>query len=161
MVSDKLLPTDDRSWELKPTPITSQMRKAFAMQGMDDATMQAMIAQAKAASLEMQKEIDDCLVESNWHGEVRQVIEDSAKTGSGVLKGPYPKKKTVRMYRDDGTGNKAMVSASEITPATKRIDHWYFWPVLIMRGIWKRHAKRALSRFLRFRRWNRPRTSTC
>lgn len=128
MVSDKLLPTDDRAWELKPTPITSQMRKAFAMQGMDDATMQAMIEQAKAASLEMQQEIDDCLVESNVHGEVRQVIEDSAKTGSGVLKGPYPKKKTVRMYRDDGTGNKVMVSASEITPATKRIDHWYFWP---------------------------------
>lgn len=127
-VADILLPTDDRAWELKPTPITSQMRKAFALQGMDDETMQAMIDQAKAASLEMQGEIDDCLVESNWHGEVRQIIEDSAKTGSGVLKGPYPKKNTVRMYRDDGLGGKAMVSASEIAPATKRIDHWHFWP---------------------------------
>ena len=29
-----------------------------------------MVEEAKAATLEMQSEIDDCLVEANWHGEV-------------------------------------------------------------------------------------------
>ena len=127
-VADILLPTDDRAWELKPTPITSQMRQAFAMQGADDAAIEQMVEEAKAAALEMQNEIDDCLVESNWHGEVRQVIEDAARTGSGVLKGPYPKKKTVKMYRQGMSGMREMVTATDISPATKRIDHWNFWP---------------------------------
>ena len=127
-VADILLPTDDRSWELKPTPITSQMRQAFAMQGADEAAIEQMVEEAKAAALEMQGEIDDCLVEANWHGEVRQVIEDAARTGSGVLKGPYPKKKTVKMYRQGMSGMREMVTATDISPSTKRIDHWNFWP---------------------------------
>jgi len=127
-VADILLPTDDRSWELKPTPVTSQMRQAFQMQGADEAAIEQMVEEAKAAALEMQSEIDDCLVESNWHGEVRQVIEDAARTGSGVLKGPYPKKKTVKMYRQGISGMREMVTATDISPATKRIDHWNFWP---------------------------------
>ena len=64
-VADILLPTDDRSWELKPTPVTSQMRQAFQMQGADEAAIEQMVEEAKAAALEMQSEIDDCLVESN------------------------------------------------------------------------------------------------
>ena len=42
-VSDKLLPTDDRSWCIKPTPITTEMRRAFAAQGVDDAAVEAAI----------------------------------------------------------------------------------------------------------------------
>ena len=128
-VSDKLLPTDDRAWLIKPTPITSQMRLAFALQGVDQAGMDRMIEQAKAASAAMQDEIDDCLVESNWHGEVRQIIEDASRIGSGVLKGPYPHKSTARMRRSDqATGALEMVSVTEIRPATRRIDPWLFWP---------------------------------
>ena len=52
--------------------------------GADEAAIEQMVEEAKAAALEMQPEIDDCLVEANWHGEVRQVIEDAARTGSGV-----------------------------------------------------------------------------
>ncbi len=127
-VSDKLLPTDDRSWMIKPTPITTQMRLALMTQGTDPVEIDRMIDQAKASAAAMQDEIDDCLVESNWHGEVRQIIEDAARIGSGVLKGPYPHKTTARMWQTDPEGLRSLVTVSEIRPATRRIDPWLFWP---------------------------------
>ena len=60
-----------------------------------------MVEEAKAAAPEMQGEIDDCFVEANWHGEVRQVIEDAARTGSGYSRA-VSEEKTVKMYRDNG-----------------------------------------------------------
>ncbi len=128
-ISEKLLPTDDRAWEIKPTPITAQMRMAYALNGVTGEMVDAMLDDAKAAARGMQIEIDDRLVESGWHGEVRKVIEDAARIGSGVLKGPYPKKQTSKLWRKDPvTGESIMESASEIVPATKRVDPWQFWP---------------------------------
>ncbi|NVH19486.1 hypothetical protein, partial [Escherichia coli] len=76
----------------------------------------------------MQKEIDDCLVEANWHGEVRKVIEDCARLGSGVVKGPFPVKRTMRIAKRDEFGTVSQVSVSEIKPGSKRIDVWNFFP---------------------------------
>ena len=65
------------------------------------AKIEANQAQAKQASAKMQQAIEDPLVESNWHGEVRQVIEDAARIGSGVLKGPFPIQRTQRLIQKD------------------------------------------------------------
>ena len=127
-VADMLLPTDDRAWALKPTPIPRLSPAEIEQMGGQEGIEQA-IEQAKLAAEAMQSEIDDCLVESNWHGECRAVIEDSARVGSGVLKGPYPIKRTSRVVRTDPvTGAKAFVEVVEIKPGTKRIDCWNFWP---------------------------------
>ncbi|MBS0368168.1 MAG: hypothetical protein JSS57_03090, partial [Proteobacteria bacterium] len=101
-VADMLLPTDDRAWALKPTPIPrlpQSLVDALGGQEQAQAIIEANIEQAKVSCKAMQDEIDDCLTESNWHGEVRHVIEDSARIGSGVLKGPYPCKRTAKMLR--------------------------------------------------------------
>jgi hypothetical protein len=127
-VADMLLPTDDRAWTLKPTPIPRMSPAEVEQMGGQEGVEQA-IEQAKAAAEAMQSEIDDCLVESNWHGEGRSIIEDSARIGSGVLKGPYPIKRTSRVVRTDTeTGVKSFVEVVEIKPGTKRIDCWNFWP---------------------------------
>ena len=127
-VADMLLPTDDRAWQLKPTPIPRMSPAEVAQMGGPDGIEQA-IEQAKVAAEEMQGEIDDCLVESNWHGEARGVIEDAARIGSGVFKGPYPIKRTARVLRTDpATGIKSFVEVSEIKPGTKKIDPWNFYP---------------------------------
>ena len=90
-VADKLLPTDDRSWLIKPTPITREMRRVFAAQGVDEAAIEEAREESKEKAGAMQDEIDDCLVESQWHGEMRaKVIEDASRIGTGVLKGPLP-----------------------------------------------------------------------
>lgn len=125
-VADMLLPTDDRSWEIKPTPIPRLPAALMDRMGGVAAAKQAIeesIAKAQEAGALMQDEIEDCLEESNWHGEVRQVIEDSARIGSGVLKGPFPVKRSARMYKDG-----ALIEISEIKPGSKYIDPWNLYP---------------------------------
>jgi hypothetical protein len=137
-VADMLLPTDDRAWEIKSTPIPTlsqlqltKLAEAMRMPSTDD-VQDAMEQQAKLAqeaAAKMQKAIEDPLVESNWHGEVRQVIEDSARCGSGVLKGPFPVVRTVRLTRQDPvTQLKTQHKVDEIKPGSKRIDFWNLFP---------------------------------
>lgn len=127
-VADMLLPTDDKCWAIKPTPIPEIQQSIMAT--MEDA--QAQIEEARAIALEaskaMEDEINDCLVESNWHGEVRSLIEDSARVGSGVLKGPYPIKRKAKLYQRSPEGNTVLMQVSEIKPGSKRIDPWNFYP---------------------------------
>lgn len=137
-VADMLLPTDDRSWEIKPTPLPrlspTQLATLAQAMGMSDhaeaqAQIEAQQAQAKQSAERMQTAIEDPLVESNWHGEVRQVIEDAARIGSGVLKGPFPVARSMRMTRKDPvTGLTEFTKVEEIKPGSKRIDCWNFFP---------------------------------
>lgn len=137
-VADMLLPTDDRAWEIKPTPLPrltpGQLTKLAQALGLGDpAAAQAQLleqqAVAKDAAERMQSAIEDPLVESNWHGEVRHVIEDAARIGSGVLKGPFPVTRTVRTTRKDPvTQMTEFVKVDEIKPGSKRIETWNFFP---------------------------------
>lgn len=137
-VADMLLPTDDRAWEIKATPLprlsTGQLTQLAQAMGLPDpAQAQAMLeqerAQAAEAARRMQDAIEDPLVESSWHGEVRQIIEDAARIGSGVLKGPFPTMRVTRsVQRDPITGLTRIVKGEEIQPASKRIDPWNLFP---------------------------------
>lgn len=137
-VADMLLPTDDRAWAIRPTPIPKlsqfQLHKLMDKLGLNDPAMVQRLIEshnqkAKAAAAKMQDAIDDCLVESNWHGEMRQIIEDAARLGSGVIKGPFPVRRVVRMtHRDEVTGEAKFMRLSEIKPGSKRIDAWNFFP---------------------------------
>lgn len=137
-VADMLLPTDDRAWKIKPTPLPKlsplQLTQLAVSMGMADPIeaqeqIEANQAQAKQAAAKMQQAIEDPLVESNWHGEVRQVIEDAARIGSGVLKGPFPIQRTQRMVQKDPiTQTTSVVRMDSIQPGSKRIDPWNFFP---------------------------------
>ena len=138
-VADMLLPTDDRSWEIKATPLPTLspallQKLSDAMGGMySQATMGAFVeqqvAQARESAARMQQAIEDPLVESNWHGEVRQLIEDSARIGSGVLKGPFPIMRSVRMtHKNPTTGQTEFMKVDEIKPGSKKIDPWNLFP---------------------------------
>lgn len=129
-VADMLLPTDDRSWAIKPTPLPRlSPAKMMELGGVESANKAIEASQeiAKIAAEQMQGEIEDCLNESNWHGEVRQVIEDAARIGSGVLKGPFPVKRSARMYQQDG-GISILTEIEEIKPGSKHIDPWNLFP---------------------------------
>lgn len=138
-VADMLLPIDDRCWEIKATPLPTLtprllQRLAESMGGIYSNKKVAEFVQLQHEEAEqmakaMQKAIEDPLVESNWHGEVRQVIEDAARIGSGVLKGPFPVMRTVRFtQKDPYTGLSKRVQIEEIQPASKRIDPWNLFP---------------------------------
>lgn len=151
-VADMLLPNDDANWGIKPTPIPDiesamkdttpmigpdaqpiiangmdesgnpverpLMVKDMAQQAMDEATNRC-----KAA----EKRITDWHVECQYHAEVRKVIESSARLGTGILKGPFPKRKTGRKMTM-ANGFVEFVQTNSIDPASKCIDLWNFYP---------------------------------
>lgn len=138
-VGDMLLPTDDRNYALKHTPIpemlegapelpvpTAQQLATPAMPGqpgpggltmMPGSEQQAIpepvltvVQQAKAAFEKMKAEaarkaenaenhIDDWLQEAQYHAEMRKAIDDAAKLGSGVIKGPVPVKRKSNVWQ--------------------------------------------------------------
>lgn len=82
---------------------------------------------AKEKAEKATKQIEDWLVECQWHAEVRKMIEDCARLGTGILKGPFPvkRKSRVTVVRD---GVIAFEMRSEIKPGTKAISPWKFYP---------------------------------
>lgn len=144
-VSDMLLPTDDRSWGMEPTPVPELasmaegkfpdhlVRQAAAenpdpeiarskLHAAVDEVVKVM-AEAREKAGRAQKRIEDWHVQGQWHAEVRKVIEDATKIGVGVLKGPVPVKQKQIAFVDG-----KLILREEIQPASYRIDPWNFYP---------------------------------
>jgi hypothetical protein len=177
-ISDMLLPNDDRSWAIGPTPIPDLVDIA---QGKIPPAMQTQIAgmangnqanvdqtvaglaeqakqildEAKEKAKKAETRIEDWQIEGQYHAEVRLVIEDAARCGAGVLKGPIPvRRRAVALVDVDKDGKpaqpqnilqkliggvrsmfgkamnmaKALIVKEEIKPASKKIDFWNFYP---------------------------------
>lgn len=145
-ISDMLLPTDDRAWALKPTPIADlvgiaqgdvpedMQKDAMQMHGGNEAAASEEIAkaineakrivdEAQGKADKAQKRIEDWHVESQWHAHIRQVIEDAARIGTGVLKGPFP-----MMKRGVAFVQGALKVQNKLQPASRRIDPNNFYP---------------------------------
>lgn len=152
-VGDILLPTDEQAWSLKPTPIPELIDKAdgklppetqegiqqhLGANGVPPAQQQQALAQvaqneaaeaaktlqaAKDAAEKAETRIADWMIEGQWHGEVRKVIDDCCRIGSGVLKGPIPEAKRTQAYKDG-----ALIIQEEIKPTSRRIDPKNFYP---------------------------------
>ncbi|TFH85261.1 hypothetical protein EQG41_18280 [Billgrantia azerbaijanica] len=150
-LADMLLPTDDSAWQLAPTPVAElipfaegnippqvkqQVQQEARSVAPEDpegyaAQKEAEIAgearrildEAKDKAEAAQKRIEDWHVECQYHAEVRKVIEDAAKVGSGVLKGPFPMRKRQVAYADG-----KLIIQEEIKPVSKRIDYRNLYP---------------------------------
>lgn len=75
-----------------------------------------------------QTQIDDWHVECQYNFEVRKVIEDVARIGTGVLKGPTPKKTTTSSIQYTPDGNVSIIKESKIIPASYRVSPWNLFP---------------------------------
>lgn len=183
-LSDLLLPTDDKNWSIKPTPIPELMDALNDITPLEDAeTGEALVQEpsldnmpaaalgavptnlpgvgdraaeqmgapqgvaamqprqktvSDVAAEELDKanqkaeaatrQIDDWQIQTHYAGEVRKVIEDCARIGTGVLKGPFPKKYKYRkaeMIEGEGL---LLAMVEEIAPASRRISPWDLYP---------------------------------
>lgn len=146
-VGDILLPTDDRAWSIKETPIPELIERAkgkldidviagmgdmnvpeeLALQVLEEEKADAdrLIQEAKDKAKRAEKRIEDWHIECQWHAEVREVIDDMAKLGTGVLKGPIPEMKRQQRYDPE---NGVLVIKEEVKPVSKRIDPWNCFP---------------------------------
>jgi hypothetical protein len=144
-IADILIPTDDRNWGIKPTPdptiselirdkqiavdptsgqpVTDQEGNPVPMKMVARAIMRDAAEKAKA----MQLEIEDQLTECDYLGELRKVIHDSAKLGTGVLKGPIAMNRTRKAWKEivdpaNGESVQAMIIVDEEGPASCHLD---------------------------------------
>ena len=150
-ISDILLPTDDRNWGIKPTPKPKLMAMSrdtqmagdretgqplmhpetgqpLAMRDIARASLE--IARKKAEA--MQLEIEDQLVECDYNGELRKVLHNAARLGTGVIKGPIVTNRTRKAWQPykDMQGNiiHQLDIVNEVTPASFSIDPRNVWP---------------------------------
>lgn len=151
-IGDMLMPTDDRSFSVDATPVAEladlaqgkvsvEVRKGILQQfpsadQKDQAisAVQSMVAKAQADQQEAkdrakkaQTRIDDWFVECQYHAEGRKVIDDAAKLGTGVLKGPFPvKRRSQKVITENG--EMKLVMQEKIAPASRRIDPFNVFP---------------------------------
>lgn len=125
-VGDMLLPTDDRNWCIKITPLGDA--KTGGGNTPEELQVLKMIdADRQKAADGAQKQIEDWLVECQWHSEVRKLIEDCARLGTGVLKGPVPAKRLNRVVKQ-GEGMMAYIMEEKIAPESRCISPWNLYP---------------------------------
>ena len=150
-ISDILLPTDDRNWGIKPTPKPKLMAMSRDTQMAGDRETgqplthpetgqplamrdiaRASLEVARKKSDAMQLEIEDQLVECDYNGELRKVIHNAARLGTGVIKGPIVTNRTRKAWQPykDMQGNTIhqLDIVNEVTPASFSIDPRNVWP---------------------------------
>lgn len=85
------------------------------------------LEEAKASCEKAQKRIDDWLTECDYLDAGRDIIDDAARIGVGILKGPMPKKirKKAIVRALQGIG---LVIQESMNPVSGRISPWNFYP---------------------------------
>ena len=129
-IGDMLLPVDDTSWSLEPTPVPDGVAQP---QSLEQVSQPTAIAQAMPGGMpqpqppdvremarQAQKQIEDWLVECQWHNHMRKVFDDAARLGTGVLKGPVPARRVVRKVQRAPEGV-AIVQQESIVPESRWI----------------------------------------
>jgi hypothetical protein len=145
-VGDMLMPTDDKGWQIKTTPVPGLISLVQGKETpeIDDAILQSTNGNAEEAAniktriimeeqaklddanekaRKAEKRIEDWHVEGQYHSEMRLVIEDAAKTGTGVLKGPIPDVRKNIAYI-----NGKIVIQKVVQPVSRRVDYRNCFP---------------------------------
>ena len=150
-LADILLPTDDRNWGIQPTPkpdvmgasrdnrmaadrdtgqpmLNPETQEPLSMKDIARAAMQVAREKAKA----MQTEMDDQLVECDYNSEVRKMLHNAARLGTGVIKGPVVTSRTRKAWQPykDMQGNQIhqIEIVQEMSPASFSVDPRNCWP---------------------------------
>lgn len=137
-VSEMLIPTDDKPWEVKPTPIPEL---AKAVDGADETPVmladgatapakdvaKALMVRAEKAAEAMEKQIEDWFVEGRTYSQMRRVIRDAGRIGTGVLKGPVPCYRESKAWRvADGVAS--LIDDKRLVPESVAKSAWDIFP---------------------------------
>lgn len=87
----------------------------------------AIMDQAKKAADKAKNQVDDWLNECGINGHSRQVVDDAAMIGTGVLKGPFPEM-TKKSAVLEGPNGIQLIIKDELAPRSRRISAWNLYP---------------------------------
>ena len=131
-VSEMLVPTDARPWEFKPTPIPellevieaedqTQLTLGDGTQASAHDVARTEVEKARKACDKAMDWVEDQFVEGDVYAQMRSVIRDAGRLGTGVLKGPFPVTREVKKWTRKGP--LAMLEVARKTaPTSKRKD---------------------------------------
>lgn len=136
-IADMLLPNDDRCWAIEPTPLPDLVEDAdqAVMVTIDEEGtqvtqkdfIQAVTEEAGSRARRAERHVEDWFAEGFWKAEARAAIEDAARLGVGILKGPVPKRRRCVVWTfENGIPTKTI--KYEHIPVTLRVDPWNFFP---------------------------------
>jgi len=163
-ISDILFPTDDRNWDIRPTPVPEmedmQMSEAdvattpegHPVQERDVAS--GILEEVAERTKKMRTEMDDQLIEANWASVCREVMHDAVLLGTGILKGVTVYDRMSKRWQtiQDENGKSAQVLSVSVDkrPTCERVDPWDFFPDMSARHI--REAEFVLQRHVMSRK---------
>jgi hypothetical protein len=91
--------------------------------------LKAIRQKALDAADKAQRQVDDFLTECQYHVELRKIIHDAARIGTGVVKGPVPERREVKVWaKNPDTNERELVIKIETKPGSKRVDAWNLFP---------------------------------
>lgn len=137
-VADVLLPLDDWPFAIEAPPVPELVEAVeVATQVIDapnpaapvdqaaqvKAAAEAEIKKAKDAAKKAETRVKGWLIEGGWHKESREQIDDSARLGTGIIKGPFPTRKKQCVWKDG-----AVIVNDETKPVSKRVSVWNVYP---------------------------------
>jgi len=152
-LSDLVLPTDDRNWGLKSTPVPELVKSLKDDQEvtLDDGSVavnpdeldpetqeptpykasdlaQETIKQAEKTAELMQTEIDDQLKQAKFNAVCRRIIHDAVVIGTGIIKGPMVERSAKKAWIENETGEWTLSTKEENKPTATFVDPWNFFP---------------------------------
>ena len=145
-VCEIALPADGKAFTLKATPVPEMAGAEENDTPAEQVTGQPMpgpdgqpvtvatlakhaLAEAEAEAEKAATRIHDWMVEYKHNAEMRKVIFDMARIGTGVLCGPIPdSKRVVVVNKDKQTGQVSIKIVEKVKPIARWVDPWNFFP---------------------------------
>ena len=124
---DTLFPSDEKNWDIQPTPQPTLDRDIEKGTGDPEQAKQLQEA-ARNACDAMRALIDDQLSETDYASVFRDVIDDWTLYGVGVVKGPVPDMCDYGAWMRDETGGYQLGKGGHIRPVVNRVDPLSFFP---------------------------------
>lgn len=131
-VGDILLPANDWNFSISPTPIPEfeahlEDEQPVTLPDGQQQSLGQVIQERDERVFETvrraETRIKDWLVDCGYKQEMRRAIRDAAEVGTGIMKGPYPEKRTTKVIRDG-----VLVIEEKIYPACTCVDYWDIFP---------------------------------
>jgi hypothetical protein len=155
-VIEVLSPSDEPMWSLSPTSIpempekpsplvqAAQLAQMAPPPGQVDPNAQAagpapaqppvdkneeIIKAAKRAAAGAQLWINDKLEQCDFAGQLRLVVDESARLGTGIMRGPVPQvTRKMKVTADPNTGEERIEVLEQIDPESRKISVWDAFP---------------------------------
>lgn len=129
----------EKNWSIEPTPVpklppaemellaTSYWNELGKIPNDEDMARVVMRA-ARERSDNMEKEIEDQLVEFKYRDIIRQVVHSGNIYGTGVLKGPIVKERTRKHWTKMEDGTWKLIQRKSIMPKAQFVSVWDLYP---------------------------------